>query len=119
MPVGWAELILAMAGGYALAGLVVGIAFLLFGIERCDAAAIGAHGFRPLLLPGLALFWPLVIRRWKASAAPAIPGLPGPRLHLGLWLALALLLPALLLGAAALCPGTSADAPLRLSQAAR
>lgn len=49
---------------YAVIGLVVGVAFLLFGIDRADPAARGAYAFRPLLLPGLALLWPLVV--WRA-----------------------------------------------------
>ena len=59
-----AALIVALAGGYAAAGLAVGLAFLLFGIERATPAAQGAHAFRPLLLPGLVLLWPYVAWRW-------------------------------------------------------
>lgn len=61
-----AELLAAVAQGYGALGLMVGIAFLLFGIERVDPAARGAHGFRPLMLPGLALLWPWVLLRWVA-----------------------------------------------------
>jgi hypothetical protein len=64
MPVWLAEIVVAAASGYAAAGLLVGVAFLLFGIERLDRAAIGAYAVRPLLLPGLALFWPWVLWRW-------------------------------------------------------
>jgi hypothetical protein len=45
-------------------GVVLGVAFLFFGIERIDPAARGAYAFRPLLLPGLALLWPFVAVRW-------------------------------------------------------
>ena len=34
-------------------------------IEAIDPVARGAYAFRPLLLPGLALLWPLVLRRWR------------------------------------------------------
>ena len=61
-----AEWLLAIAGGYGVAGLLVGLAFLLFGIERVEPAARGAHGFRPLMLPGLVLLWPWVLLRWRA-----------------------------------------------------
>lgn len=64
MSIAWAEIMVAAASGYAAAGLGVGIAFLLFGLSRTDAAAQGAYAFRPLLLPGLALLWPLVLLRW-------------------------------------------------------
>ncbi len=49
---------------YGLIGLVVALAFLLIGLDRVDAAAHGAYTFRPLLLPGLVLLWPLVLLRW-------------------------------------------------------
>jgi hypothetical protein len=45
-------------------GVVLGVAFLFFGIERIDPAARGAYALRPLLLPGLALLWPFVAVRW-------------------------------------------------------
>jgi hypothetical protein len=50
--------------GYGLAGLVVCLVFLAFGLERVDAAARGAYAFRALLLPGCVLLWPLVLVRW-------------------------------------------------------
>jgi len=56
--------ILMLATGYAAIGLAVGLAFLLFGLSRRDPASVGAYAFRPLLLPGLALLWPLVLWRW-------------------------------------------------------
>jgi hypothetical protein len=49
---------------YGTTGLLVGLAFLVFGLDRLDPAAAGAYAFRPLLLPGLALLWPLVLWRW-------------------------------------------------------
>lgn len=61
-------LIVDAAAGYGLLGLLVGFGFLLFGIDRIDPAARGAYGFRPLLLPGLVLLWPLVLWRWRALA---------------------------------------------------
>jgi hypothetical protein len=33
-----------------------------------DPAARGAYAFRPLLLPGLVLLWPLVAWRWAVLA---------------------------------------------------
>lgn len=60
-----AELVLALAGGYAAAGLAIGLAFLFRGLDRIDPAARGAYAFRPLLLPGLLLLWPLVLWRWR------------------------------------------------------
>ncbi len=61
-----AGVLVALAGAYGAVGLVIGVAFLLFAIDRMDPAAVGAYAFRPLLLPGLVLLWPLVLRRWLA-----------------------------------------------------
>lgn len=49
---------------YAVVGMALGLAFLLWGIDRVDPAAAGAYAFRPLLIPGLVLLWPLVAVRW-------------------------------------------------------
>ncbi len=59
-----AGVLVALVGAYGAVGLVIGVAFLLFAIDRMDPAAVGAYAFRPLLLPGLVLLWPLVLRRW-------------------------------------------------------
>ena len=45
-------------------GIIVGVAFLFLGIDRVDPAARGSYAFRPLLLPGLVLLWPLAALRW-------------------------------------------------------
>ena len=49
---------------YGVLGLLLAAAFLLWGIDRIDPAAAGAYAFRPLLLPGIVLLWPLVAARW-------------------------------------------------------
>ena len=51
---------------YALIGAVVAIPFVLIGVDRVDPAARGAIAFRPLLLPGAVLLWPVVLGRWIA-----------------------------------------------------
>lgn len=61
-----AVLLADLALAYAGIGLVLGLGFLLVGIDRVDPAAKGAHAVRPLLLPGLVLLWPLVAWRWAA-----------------------------------------------------
>ena len=50
--------------GYLLLGALVAAGFLFYGLDRIDPAARGAHAFRPLLVPGLVLLWPLVLWRW-------------------------------------------------------
>ncbi|MEM9332903.1 MAG: hypothetical protein AAGA53_16400 [Pseudomonadota bacterium] len=59
-----AELIVFLIEIYLGAGLLVALAFIVFGIERVEPYAKGSLGFRPLLVPGLTLLWPLVIWRW-------------------------------------------------------
>jgi len=49
---------------YLYAGGAVAVVFLLFGLGQLDENAQGAWVFRPLLIPGVLLIWPLVIWRW-------------------------------------------------------
>jgi hypothetical protein len=66
-----AEIILATAGIYALAGLVFAVAFVTAGIGRIDSAARGAPpAFRLLVLPGSIALWPLLAARWLRGAHP-------------------------------------------------
>ena len=51
---------------YGYVGLAVAAAFLLYGIERVDPRARRTYAFRPLLIPGCIVLWPLVIARWVA-----------------------------------------------------
>ena len=53
---------------YLAAGVLVALAFVLWGIDRVDPGAAGAYAFRHLLLPGLVLLWPAVVARWSALA---------------------------------------------------
>lgn len=45
-------------------GIAVALIFLFVGIDRVDEDARGAYIFRPLLVPGILLIWPLVLWRW-------------------------------------------------------
>ncbi len=116
---GPATAIRLVAQGYAAVGFLTALAFLAFGLARLDPGARGAYGFRPLLLPGLLLLWPLVLVRWAILArAPARNGL-GRRFsgtHRAVWMVLAVALPIVLLGALALRQsGPLEAAPVRLS----
>lgn len=62
---------------YAALGAAVALVFLAAGIERVDPAARGAYAFRPLLLPGLVLLWPLVLWRWRRLERDRRPRGPG------------------------------------------
>lgn len=96
-----AAIIVALGQAWLLAGLGVGVTFLVFGLDRRDAAARGAYGFRPLILPGLVLLWPLVLWRWLEPPSPSLRR-RHKRAHALLWLALACILPAMLATALAL-----------------
>lgn len=45
-------------------GAVVAAIFLTIGMDRIDEDARGAYVFRPLLIPGVLVIWPLVLWRW-------------------------------------------------------
>ena len=117
--IGPGEALWDVARVYAGAGALVALAFLAFGLARVDPGARGAYGFRPLLLPGLLLLWPLVLWRWWRLARGALPAGPGRRYaatHRVVWTVLAVLLPLLLVSALALRQGGPMEAaPVRLS----
>ncbi len=53
---------------YATAGLLFALVFAAFGVQRVDPAARGAGlGFRLLVIPGAAAFWPLLLWKWMRS----------------------------------------------------
>lgn len=53
------------AGLYGLAGIVFAAGFVICGVHRVDPAARGAAWpFRVLILPGVAMLWPLLARLW-------------------------------------------------------
>ncbi len=63
-----AELIFFGIKVWLSVGAIVAVAFLLVGIDRIDEDADGAYVFRPLLVPGVLLIWPLVLWRWFVLA---------------------------------------------------
>jgi hypothetical protein len=57
---------------YLAVGVVVGLAFAIVGAPRlADPPAPVSTGARLLLMPGAALLWPLVVKRWLALRSPA------------------------------------------------
>jgi hypothetical protein len=82
---------------YLAVGVALGLVFVFGVIDRVDHAAHGAHAFRPLLLPGLALLWPLVLVRTLAKLRGRTDPAPSQRFHLAAhrvaWLVLAVLIP--------------------------
>ncbi|MEM6588406.1 MAG: hypothetical protein AAF641_08170 [Pseudomonadota bacterium] len=63
-----AQTVLTAVEIWCWVGLAVGVLFLLFGIHRVDEDADGAVAFRPLLIVGIVLIWPLVLWRWTVLA---------------------------------------------------
>ncbi|WP_298837081.1 hypothetical protein [uncultured Roseobacter sp.] len=59
-----AEAILMGLRIWAMIGAAVAAVFLTIGMDRIDEDAQGAYVFRPLLIPGVMVIWPLVLWRW-------------------------------------------------------
>ncbi len=56
---------------YGWIGAAVAALFLLVGIDRVDPSARSSYAFRPLLIPGIVVLWPLVLLRWiRLERAP-------------------------------------------------
>ena len=67
MNVDWNDMavnLLTFGMWYLYAGGAVAIVFLTFGLNMMDENARGAWIFRPLLIPGVLLIWPIVLWRW-------------------------------------------------------
>ena len=60
---------------WGIIGGCVALVFLTIGIDRIDEDAQGAYVFRPLLIPGILLIWPLVLWRWWQIEAKSAPWL--------------------------------------------
>ena len=62
------QIILAAGGFYAAIGVVFALAFVTVGVKSVDSGAkYGSWGFRFLILPGVAAFWPVLLYRWKSG----------------------------------------------------
>src|SRR5262249_23452344 len=56
---------------YAVTGLLFASIFVFRGVHRVDSEAHGSGvGFRFLILPGVAAFWPMFLRRWIREMEP-------------------------------------------------
>lgn len=101
-----AETILRLVEIWLYAGGVVAAAFLTIGIDRIDEDARGAYIFRPLLVPGVLLIWPIVLWRWfvleTGRDSWVHRHLPERRSHTYIWCALALLIPLIVIAGLAL-----------------
>ena len=63
---------------YAGLGLVFAVPFVWLGVQRVDAEAQGSGiGFRLLILPGVAVFWPVFLYRLRRGIAePSVESNP-------------------------------------------
>ncbi len=63
-----AVLIVSLLGAWFGMGAIVAIVFLIFGVNRIDAAAKGASlFFRPMIFLGCVMLWPAVLIRWLSG----------------------------------------------------
>lgn len=96
-----AEVILMGVRAWAWAGIATAAVFLGIGIDRIDPNARTSFAFRPLLLPGLVLLWPLVLYRWwvleTGRDRPLARHRPPRTAHGRIWVILAVLIPGILL----------------------
>ncbi|MFK7944054.1 MAG: hypothetical protein AB8B85_14230 [Paracoccaceae bacterium] len=96
-----ADTILTLVQYWAYCGAAVAAIFLTIGIDRVDANATRSFVFRPLLVPGIVLLWPLVLWRWIQLEAgrdnPLARHRPPRRVHKAAWIVFAALIPAILI----------------------
>ena len=59
--------VIVFAEAWLALGALVGIAFLVFGLDKVEPNAHGGYVFRVLILPGLILLWPVVLWRWRVA----------------------------------------------------
>ncbi len=98
-----ALLILRIAAAYVAIGALFAGVFLTLLLPRVDHAARGAPPtFRLLILPGVIALWPVLLVR---CVRPIKDGAdPFQKMHVFAWLALALLIPALIAAALSVRP---------------
>lgn len=60
-----AALLLDIGRFYLWIGAAVAAVFVSWGMDRVEANARDAFAFRPLVVPGVILIWPLVLLRWR------------------------------------------------------
>ena len=59
------EILLNLLTVYVICGFVFSIAFLIAGINKIDEAARGSTiGFKMIIIPGVIIFWPYLLRKW-------------------------------------------------------
>jgi nucleoside recognition membrane protein YjiH len=63
--------LLAVLGIYLLIGFFFAIPFAIIAAKKIEpSAAGGTWGFKLLIIPGSAIFWPLLLKRWILNSSP-------------------------------------------------
>ena len=114
--------LLTLAEYWLYAGAAVAAVFLTVGIDRIDEDARGAYIFRPLLIPGVLLIWPIVLWRWLTLETGRdswrYRHLPERRVHGRIWVVMCIALPLIvLMGLAIRQPWPAEIAPERVEAA--
>ena len=67
------ELTLIIILIYLIAGAVFVVPFLMKGLTKVDESAHGGTiGFKIIIIPGVIVFWPMLLSKWmKASHKPS------------------------------------------------
>ena len=60
------EIFLIIVAVYLLIGVLFVIPFLMKGLNKIDEGANDSTiGFKIIIIPGVIVFWPLLLKRWK------------------------------------------------------
>lgn len=68
-----AQALVTALQAWGIIGALVAAVFLTVGIDRIDEDARDAYIFRPLLIPGVLVIWPLVLWRWWRIESQSAP----------------------------------------------
>jgi hypothetical protein len=60
--------ILLLAAFYLILGLLFAIPFVIKGVTKIDEGAKGTGwGFRIIIIPGVVICWPLLLKKWRKT----------------------------------------------------
>jgi hypothetical protein len=108
-----AALLITFAEWWLYIGAAVAAVFITIGIDRIDEDARSAYVFRPLLIPGVLLIWPIVLWRWYALETSrdqwAKRYRPDRAAHGKWWLIFGIVIPLIFVGAIILRQTRPAD----------
>lgn len=61
---------LLVVGVYLAIGLLFALPFVIKGVTKIDEGAVGSGwGFRLIIIPGVMVFWPVLLKKWIKAAA--------------------------------------------------